>query len=290
MVTAASDVLGYLFTPKMLYVLAFFVVHWQASVFCQTFFLHRYGAHRMFEMSPRWEKFFYLLTYVCQGASFLHPRAYAVLHRMHHAYSDTAKDPHSPLFFSDAMSMMWQTKVAYDDYAYDRKAPESRFDGGAPSWPALDRLSQNWPMRLVWLGLYTAFYVWAYRAFALPVWIFALLPFHYLMGPVHGAIVNWCGHKYGYRNYDNGDHSVNMLPFDFLTMGELFQNNHHKFGMAPRFAARWFEVDPAWPVIKLLSLLGIIEITSKQRTRYPAPVHEGQGQLAAFPEHELAAE
>jgi len=58
------------------------------------------------------------------------------------------------------------------------------------------------------------------------------------MGPVHGAIVNWCGHKYGYKNFDNGDASRNSLPFDFLTGGELFQNNHHKFAMSPNFAVR----------------------------------------------------
>ncbi len=271
----------------MLYVFAFFILHWQASVFCQTFFLHRYGAHRMFSMSKGWERFFYLLTYVSQGASFLHPRAYAVLHRMHHAYSDTEKDPHSPYFFSDVGRMMWQTKLAYDDYAYDRKRPETRFDGGVPSWPALDRLSQNWLARFAWLGAYTAFYIWAYVTFALPVWIFALLPFHYLMGPIHGAIVNWCGHKYGYRNFDNGDKSVNMLPFDFLTMGELFQNNHHKFGMAPSFAARRFEIDPAWPIIKLLNALGVIELTSKQRMRYPAPIREDLPEPPAFPEPKL---
>ena len=30
---------------------------------------------------------------------------------------------------------------------------------------------------------------------------FLLLPVHFLMGPFHGAIVNWAGHKYGYRNF-----------------------------------------------------------------------------------------
>ena len=49
----------------------FFISHWFLSVFSQTFFLHRYGAHRMFTMSKGWERFFYLLTYVCQGPSFL---------------------------------------------------------------------------------------------------------------------------------------------------------------------------------------------------------------------------
>ena len=45
----------------------FFVLHWQLSVFFQSFFLHRYGAHKQFTMSHGWERFFHLLTYVCQG-------------------------------------------------------------------------------------------------------------------------------------------------------------------------------------------------------------------------------
>jgi stearoyl-CoA desaturase (delta-9 desaturase) len=247
-------------------ILVFFVLHWQLSVFCQTFFLHRYAAHKMFTMSPGWERFFQLLTYVSQGASYLNPRGYAILHRMHHAYSDTPKDPHSPLFAPNAMTMMLKTKKEYDDFAYSRRDPEPRFDGDVPSWPALDRLGQNWVARIAWLVAYTLFYV----KFATAPWMFALLPFHFLMGPVHGAIVNWCGHKYGYTNYDNGDASRNTLAFDFLTLGELFQNNHHKFGMSPNFAARKWEVDPTYAVIAVLNSLGIIKLKGGQRMRYPA--------------------
>jgi stearoyl-CoA desaturase (Delta-9 desaturase) len=263
----------------MVYILSFFVGHWMLSVFCQTFFLHRYGAHRMFTMNKFWERFFYLLTYIAQGPSFLDPRAYAILHRMHHAYSDTEKDPHSPLNFSNVGTMMWSTKLRYDDFAYDRVEPEPRFDGGVPEWNALDRIGQNWYCRILWCALYVGFYV----AFAPSAWWYLLLMGHFLMGPIHGAIVNWGGHRYGYQNFNNGDVSKNALFIDFLTLGELFQNNHHKFGMSPKFAARWFEIDPAWYVIKLLGWVGVIEITSKQRMRYPAPVHEGEGQPKAFP-------
>src|SRR6201986_2881200 len=94
----------------------FFVAHWQASVFFQTFFLHRYGAHRMYTMSKGWERFFYLCTYAAQGPSFLVPRAYAILHRMHHAFSDTPKDPHSPDNHTGVVSMMIATKHKYDDF------------------------------------------------------------------------------------------------------------------------------------------------------------------------------
>jgi stearoyl-CoA desaturase (Delta-9 desaturase) len=250
----------------VLIILAFFVVHWQLTVFAQTFFLHRYSAHKQFTMSPGWERFFYLFTYLVQGSSFLVPRGYAVLHRMHHAYSDTERDPHSPLNHSGLFTMMLATKHRYDDYAYERAEPEARFKGGYPEWSFIDRLGQSWAGRLAWMGVYTLFYL----KFATSPWLYALLPVHFVMGPVHGAIVNWCGHKYGYRNFDNNDVSRNTLVFDFLTGGELFQNNHHKFAMAPNFAARWFEIDPTYWVIKVLAGLRIIDLGKPQKMRYPA--------------------
>src|SRR5262247_1995256 len=169
-------------------VIVFFVVHWQLSVFFQTFFLHRYGAHRQFTMSRGWERFFHLCTYLAQGSSFLSPRGYAILHRMHHAFSDTEQDPHSPRNYGNVMAMMLDTKKRYDAFAYRREAPEPRFAGGYPDWPALDRLSQSWVSRLGWSAAYTAFYVAVDPA----AWLYLLLPFHFVMGPIHGAIVNWC--------------------------------------------------------------------------------------------------
>jgi stearoyl-CoA desaturase (delta-9 desaturase) len=248
----------------MVYV--FFATHWLSTVFFQSFFQHRYAAHRMFTMRPRVERVFHLLTYLFQGASFLSPRGYAILHREHHAFSDTKRDPHSPLFHSNAVGMMLKTKHKYDDYAYRRSEPEPRFEGGYPEWDLVDRrLGQSWPMRILWIAGYTAFYV----GFATHAWQFLLLPFHFVMGPVHGAIVNWCGHKYGYRSFDNGDASRNSLPLDFLTMGELFQNNHHKWSMSPNFAARRFELDPTWQVMRVLDWAGLIQVTSPQRAMYP---------------------
>lgn len=240
----------------MTVVLLFFVGHWLLSIFMQTFFLHRYGAHRMFTMSPRVEKVFHFLTWLFQGSSYLNPRAYAILHREHHAFSDTERDPHSPHFSKNLYDMMWKTKERYFSHIHETSDVEERFKGQAPSWPLLDRIGDSWFTRVGFAALYTLVYL----KFA-PHWAwFLLLPVHYMMGPIHGAIVNWAGHKYGYRNFDSDDKSRNTLPFDFLTGGELFQNNHHKFGMSPNFAVRSWEIDPTWTAIRVLAWMKVIQL------------------------------
>jgi stearoyl-CoA desaturase (delta-9 desaturase) len=90
--------------------------------------------------------------------------------------------------------------------------------------------------------------------------MFLFLPIHFLIGPIQGAIVNWAGHKYGYRNFDSPDQSKNTLVWDFLLLGELFQNNHHQAGARPNFAAKWYEIDPAYPIILLLDKMRIIRL------------------------------
>jgi stearoyl-CoA desaturase (delta-9 desaturase) len=250
-------------------VYAFFVSHWLLSVLFQSLFQHRYAAHKMYTMGPRTERVIHFLTWLVQGSSYLNPRGYAILHREHHAFSDTERDPHAPGFHQNALLMMWRTKKRYDDYAHDRVAPEPRFDGDVPQWKLVDvTLGQSWLMRILFGVAYSAFYF----TFATHWWQIAfMLPVHFVMGPVHGAIVNWCGHKYGYQSFDNGDSSRNTLPFDFLTMGELFQNNHHKYGASPDFSARWFELDPGWQVLRLMAAARIVTLRTPQRATFPEP-------------------
>jgi len=237
-------------------ILIFFLAHWYLSLFSQTFYLHRYSAHKMFTMNPFWEKFFYLFLYITQGSSYLVPRAYAIMHRMHHAYSDTEKDPHSPHFFKEVFTMMWHTKKIYQGLLNNTFKVDEKFDKNFPVNETIDRIGDSWISRIVWGTGYVLFYI----NFATHWWMYLLLPIHFLMGPVHGAIVNWAGHKYGYRNHPEKDQSKNTLPIDFVAGGELFQNNHHKYGSRPNFANKWWEIDPTYPVIKVLDAVGIIKL------------------------------
>lgn len=234
----------------------FFVSHWILSVFMQSFFLHRYAAHKMYSVSPFWEKVFYFMTWVLQGSSYLVPRAYAILHREHHAYSDTEKDPHSPSWVDNPFLMMWRTKSRYTRINRRVIEVEPRFEGGYPEWRLIDRMGESRWGRLAWMAAYTGFYA----LFVSAPWQWALLPFTWTMGPVHGAIVNWCGHMYGYRNFNTKDESRNTLPVDVVTMGELFQNNHHQYSRSANFAQRWFEIDPTFQIMRVLDALRIITL------------------------------
>ena len=80
------------------------------------------------------------------------------------------------------------------------------------------------------------------------------------MGPIQGAIVNWFGHKMGYSNFENGDHSKNTTPWGVIMMGELFQNNHHHAKHDPNFAKKWYEFDMTYIVMKGLHRIRIIRL------------------------------
>ncbi|MBT8195270.1 MAG: acyl-CoA desaturase [Bacteroidia bacterium] len=237
-------------------IVIFFVLHWYLSLFSQTFFQHRYAAHKMFSMSKVWEKFFYLFTYVTQGSSYLSPYAYGAMHRMHHAYADTEMDPHSPTYDKNLFSMMWRTKTIYNDILKRKTILDVKFTKELPNWIRLEKLADSWLSRIAW----GAFYVTFYLIFATEWWMFLLLPIHFAMGPVHGAIINWFAHKYGYKNFENTDTSRNLMPVDVFMMGEGYHNNHHKFGARPNFGVKWFELDPVYPVIWLFDKIGIIKL------------------------------
>jgi stearoyl-CoA desaturase (Delta-9 desaturase) len=239
------------------YILLFFFTHWFLSLFFHSFFLHRYASHQMYTTGRRREKIFYFLTWFVQGSSYLVPSAYGVMHRMHHVYSDTEKDPHSPHFFKDIWQMMWHTSKIFTSLSCGKSLPEPQFtEEYLPVWHKLDRFGHNIITRIFFAVGYISFYVF----FAPNFWWFLLLPVHFLMGPIQGAIVNWCGHKYGYRNYKNDDHSKNSTPWGFFMMGELFQNNHHYQKNNANFARRWFEFDMTYILMRGLNSIRIIKL------------------------------
>lgn len=229
------------------------ILHWFSSLFFQSFFLHRYCSHKMFHMNKFWERFFYFGTFISQGPSFLNPRTYAVMHNQHHKYSDTSKDPHSPIQSKHIGDMMSKT---YKHYMNILKNKKSMHEIHYPRWESLDKFAESNYNILLWVILYPSIYFY----FDIEPIYYLFLPLHFLVGPIQGAIVNWFGHKVGYRNYQLPDQSKNTLPIDIFLMGELYQNNHHKNAKKLNFAHRFFEFDFTYLFSYVLNLSRIINI------------------------------
>ncbi|TCI84820.1 acyl-CoA desaturase [Tenacibaculum sp. M341] len=237
--------------------LVFFL--WYSSLFFQSFFLHRYAAHQVFTMSKRTEKITFFLTWLCQGPSYLSAYGYGIMHRIHHAYTDTEKDPHSPSYDGNMFAMMWKTKNIYQDINQKRIEVDQKFMKNVPQWEGFDRFAGSRISRIAWGVVYTILFA----VFATAWWQWLLLPVLFLMAPIHGVIINWFGHIYGYVNFKTTDTSKNLFRFDFLMMGEGYHNNHHKHSTRANFGGiHWYEIDVTYVIMRILHKVGIIKIKS----------------------------
>ncbi len=238
----------------MLAIIIFFLGHWYLSLTFQTLYLHRYASHGQFQLSLWQDRLMHLGNLIFQGSSYLTPRGYAIMHQAHHKYADQAKDPHAPGYYTNVLSMMISTAKTFISIVDGKHELNKEFVSFSRDWPLVEKIGTSWPYR-IGMG---AFYFFFYYYFAPNPWWFVLLPVHFIMGPVHGSIVNWCGHKYGHRNHDLGDKSTNFIGPDIFLMGELLQNNHHARCMSPKFSERWFEIDPGYGILVTFSALSKI--------------------------------
>lgn len=237
-------------------IVIFVLLLWYGGLFFQSFFLHRYAAHQVFTMSKGMERLTFILTWIFQGASYLSPYGYGIMHRMHHAYTDTKDDPHSPSHDANLFAMMWKTKTIYQDINKQRIPIDVRFTKNVPQWKKFDAFASSRFSRILWILFYSLFFF----SFATAWWQWLLLPVTFLMAPIHGVIINWFGHIYGYENFKMKNTSKNLFRFDFLMMGEGYHNNHHKYASRPNFGVKWHEVDMTYLIIRILDAVGCIQL------------------------------
>jgi stearoyl-CoA desaturase (delta-9 desaturase) len=244
-----------------MFIFLFFIAVWYLSLFSQTFFHHRYASHGAFKMNRFWERFFFIFTYITQGAHYMSPGPYAIMHRLHHAHTDTELDPHSPSFSSNIFSMMLRTRNFYVDIVRGNMKVDVNYTRNLPEWASFDRWANSNLSRVLWGIVYVA----VFALFATSPWQYLLLPVILAMGAFHGAIINWFAHKFGYHNFELKNTSTNLLFVDVLMLGESYHNNHHKRPSAINFGFKWHEIDPVYPVILLLNWLRIIKVPKLMR-------------------------
>src|SRR5438105_13641401 len=113
--------------------------------------------------------------------------------------------------------MRVRTKRRDDACGYRSEVPGARFAGGYPEWKLIDQtLGQSWAVRVGWGARYAV----PYFFLATHWWQWALLPMQWVLGPIHAAIVHWCGHGYGRRTFDNRGCARRTLALDVASLSQ----------------------------------------------------------------------
>jgi stearoyl-CoA desaturase (delta-9 desaturase) len=71
-------------------------------------------------------------------------------------------------------------------------------------------------------------------------------------------LINSLAHVWGSRRYDTRDQSRNNGLLAFVTLGEGWHNNHHRFMSAARQGFFWWEIDATYCVLRVLALARLI--------------------------------
>jgi stearoyl-CoA desaturase (Delta-9 desaturase) len=231
----------------------------QVGNFATTIYLHRALAHRAITLSPTASFASRVVIWLMTG---IKPREWAAVHRRHHAFTDTEGDPHSPVLLG------W-VRVQLTNAALYRRTAR---DGVTVARYARDIPRDRWDRALfdrAWIGLGITF---ALLILLLgPVWGVVAGLVHVLTYLATNAAVNAIAHTFGRRPYDNT--ATNLQWLAFLTGGEGLHNNHHAAPTVARLAHRRGEIDPAWPIVRLLRRLGLATVRHerpRERPRRPA--------------------
>lgn len=162
--------------------------------------LHRYFAHKQFIASKTYE---IIALYLAMLAGSRSPLGWIGAHRIHHQYSDTDKDPHSPTHqgFWKVLLNMWTIKNIPKKYIKDLiKNPRVIF------------FHRYW-LHMHVLTLVITFMI-GFKFFV----IFVLIP--YILGFLGYGLFNVLGHS--------DDKPTNNWIINILAVGEGFHEPHHK--------------------------------------------------------------
>lgn len=218
----------------------------QATVFATTIYLHRSATHRALVLHPAVEWCFRVVIWMTTG---MVPRQWVAVHRKHHAFTDEVGDPHSPKllgFWSVQIGNAFHyVKEARNPEVVEKYARDLEPDG----WDRV--LFDHGRLGLV-VGIAALCLLLGVGWGLLAAFVHAVMYVFVLSSSINGL----CHHA-GYRNFDNT--ATNIRTLALVTGGEGLHNNHHGFPRSPKFSHRPSEFDPAWPIIKLLTLFKLAE-------------------------------
>jgi stearoyl-CoA desaturase (Delta-9 desaturase) len=222
-----------------------FLALFAASSFAITMGYHRFFAHSTYKAGKFIE---FLLLFFGAGAYEESALKWSSMHRRHHQYTDTDKDPYNIKrgFFYAHMGwfMFWKQSVDYNN-------------------------TKDLQRSALVLHQHRHFQAWAFVSGILLPMLYGFFtgnPLGALMWGVaakiclvgHSAFfINSFAHTFGSRPYDASISARDNWVGAFLTNGEGYHNFHHRFPQDYRNGMRWFHWDPTKWAIWTLSKVGL---------------------------------
>ncbi|MFT3767695.1 MAG: acyl-CoA desaturase [Minicystis sp.] len=210
-------------------------------MFAITAVYHRYFSHRAYKTGRIMQL---LLAFLGTTATQKGPLWWASTHRVHHRYSDTERDVHSPL----RRGFFWSHAGWWLSREHERTNLELVPDfAGYPELRWLDRYHVVGSLALIALtslGGFDAF-LWGY-----------VVSTCFLL---HGTFtINSLAHVFGSRRYATTDTSRNNFLLALITMGEGWHNNHHHYMNSANQGFFWWEIDVSFYLLKAMEKVGLV--------------------------------
>ncbi|CAN5316171.1 fatty acid desaturase [soil metagenome] len=233
-----------LFTFSWSNLIAAAVTWWIAGSWGIGMGYHRLLTHRGFK-APKFVEYF--LTFC--GTLGLQSGAvnWVATHRIHHAFTETEKDPHSPrggTFWAHVGWIFQGTAQNQTEETQWRYAPDLMKD-------KVHVFMSNY----YWVTpIIAAVILFAIGGFSMVLWGIFL---RQVIGWHSTWLVNSATHLWGSRRFETRDDSRNNGLIAAVTFGEGWHNNHHAHPRSARHGLTWYEFDVNWVQIKFLEKLGL---------------------------------
>jgi len=202
------------------------------SIFGLSMTMHRYYTHKSFEMHPILHWFFTFIAILTGRGS---PLGWVYIHRLHHAFSDTDKDPHGPKTMGFKL---------FGFKPIEAKTKPNLFIVKELMTPAQLFINKYYLLIIIlWLLILGTINInLIYFSWILPVFCIQLSQ----------NCFNHFAHKFGYRNFDTKDDSTNNIWLWPFILGDAWHNNHHANAEKSTTKINRYEFDPIVIIINLI--------------------------------------
>lgn len=211
---------------------AAFIVYFFTGAVGMSGTYHRFLSHRSY-IAPKWWEYFGSLCGTIGGTG--STIAWCAVHREHHRYTDTNKDPHSPhdqgIFRVQFLSMFHEPNVRY--------VPD---------------LLRNRFHIILHKNYWLVHFIFAVMIYTLFDWfgLIYLYLFPNLILWHAGSSINTLSHILGTQDYKTNDSSKNHWFTGIFVWGEGWHNNHHYNPRNMQFGEKWWQIDITAMVIKFM--------------------------------------